>query len=127
MQTTTAQEVKRVPSSEELLHPGEFVFIPKREPVTSYHSVALAPPTGFFRRLLWDWFGKKYELKTTSTELWPARDTVILNCPICNGPLATTDKHTIANVNPLTIETPITCPYCRTFTFKVAENKIVLA
>jgi hypothetical protein len=127
MPTTTAQEVRRVPSSEELLHPGEFVFIQKREPITNYQSVPLTPPTGFFRRILWNLFGKRYELKATVTELWPAIDTILLNCPVCNGPFATTDRHTICNVNPLTIETPITCPYCRTFTFKVAEGKIVLA
>lgn len=127
MPTTTAQEVKRVPKSEDLLHPGDFVFIPKREPVRTYQSIPLTPPAGFLKRLLWNLFGQKYEIRMHEHPLWPDIDTVIVNCPICNGPVGTTKHHAIANIEPLTIETPITCPYCRTFTFKVAEGKIMLA
>jgi uncharacterized protein YbaR (Trm112 family) len=127
MSPTTALEVKRVPHSEDLLHPGEFVFIPKREPVRTFERTPIAPPTGTFRRLWWDLFGKKYELKQIVELLWPEIDTVILNCPECNSPLATTRNHTIVSLEPLTIETPLTCPYCRTNTFKVAEGKIMTA
>jgi hypothetical protein len=127
MSTSTAQEVKRVPTSEDLLHPGEFVFIPKREPIRTFESTPIAPPTGAFRRLWWDLFGKKYEIKQIVELLWPEIDTVIMNCPECNSPLATTRSHTIVSLEPLTIETPLTCPYCRTNTFKVAEGKIMTA
>jgi hypothetical protein len=127
MPIPTALEVKRVPHSEELLHPGEFVFIPKREPIRTFQSTPIAPPSGLFRRLWWDLFGKKHEIKQIVELLWPEIDTVIMNCPKCNGPLATTRNHVIVRVEPLTIETPLTCPYCRTNTFKVAEGKIMPA
>lgn len=124
----TALEVKRVPHSEDLLHPGEFVFIPKREPIRTFHSEPLEPPTrGVFRYLWWKWFGKKYEIKQIVELLWPEIDTVIINCPECNQALATTGQHKIVSLEPLTIETPLTCPYSKTHTFKVAEGKIIAA
>jgi hypothetical protein len=48
MSSAAALEVKRVPRSEDLLHPGEFVFIPKREPIRTYFSVPTDPPNGWF-------------------------------------------------------------------------------
>jgi hypothetical protein len=42
----TPLEVKCVPLSEDLLHPGEFVFIPTREPIRKFHSEPLQTPTG---------------------------------------------------------------------------------
>jgi hypothetical protein len=48
MQATTAQEVKRVPTSAELLHPGDFVFIPKREPIRSFESVSVSRRLALF-------------------------------------------------------------------------------
>ena len=107
--------------------PWRVVFIPKREPIRTYHSVPLDPPAGAFRRLWWNLFGKKYEIQQTVTPVYPDIDTVILNCPICNGAIGTTKNHAIAALEPLTINTPITCPYCRTYTFKVVEGKIMLA
>ncbi|HEY2471056.1 MAG TPA: hypothetical protein VGI45_24890 [Terracidiphilus sp.] len=127
MPTTTAQEVKRVLHSEELLHPGDFVFIPKREATKRFESVPVQPPKGRIARWIWKHFGKKFELKPIFEEVWPAHDAIVINCPICNGPVATTNYHPIATLDPLTIEKPITCPYCRTFTFKVVEGKIMLA
>jgi hypothetical protein len=127
MSPTTAQEVKRVPHSEELLHPGEFCFIPKREPIVNVYRQPVQPPTGLLRRLWWLMFGAKFEVSRTVMPLWPDIDTVILNCPICNGPFGTTKNHAIKELDPLTIESPLTCPYCRTFTFKVVEGKIMLA
>jgi len=124
--TTTAQEVKRVPTSENLLHPGDFVFIPKREPIKTFESVPVPPPKGILSRWLWQRFGKRFELKPVYETVWPGIDTVVMLCPICNGPVATTKHHPIINVDPLTIEASITCPYCRTFTFKVVEGKIML-
>jgi hypothetical protein len=62
----------------------------------------------------------------TVVPLWPDIDTVILNCPICNGPIGTTKHHAIAELDPLTIESPTACLYCRTFTFKVVEGKIMI-
>ena len=76
MISTTAQEVKRVPRSEDLLHPGDFVFIPKRESVETYCSVPIPPPAGFFAHLKW-FFGPKTELKFEETPVWPDADTVI--------------------------------------------------
>ena len=119
--------VRRVSASDELAKPGDFVFIQKRQPIITLERTPLLPPTGFFKRLWWGWFGKQYELKQIVELLWPERDTVILNCPQCAQPLASTDKHKIISKEPLTIETPLTCPYCRTFTFKVMEGKIITA
>jgi hypothetical protein len=116
-----------VSHSEDLLHPGEYVFIPKREPIRTFHSEPLAPPAGAFRRLWWNWFGKKYEIKAIVELLWPEIDTIIINCPDCNQALATTQRHKIVSLEPLTIETPLTCPYTKTHTFKVAEGKILTA
>ena len=124
----TALEVKRVPLSEDLLHPGDYVFIGKREPRRRFESKPLDPPTrGVFRYLWWKWFGKKYEMKQIVEIVWPEIDTVIINCPDCNQPLATTGVHTIISLEPLTIETPLTCPYTKTHSFKVAEGKIMTA
>jgi hypothetical protein len=44
---------------------------------------------------------------------WPEYDAVILNCPHCNMPLATTKTHKIVSLEPLTIETPIGREYSR--------------
>jgi hypothetical protein len=100
MPTTTAQEVKRVPHSEELLHPGDFVFIPKRQPAVTFHSVPLEPSKGWGRRMRWNLFGTKYEIQKTVTPVWPDADTVILNCPICNRPFGTTAQHKITSTDP---------------------------
>jgi hypothetical protein len=131
-----ALEVKRVPLSEDLLHPGDYVFIGKREPRRTFHSVPLGPPSDTyggtligdaFRYLKWKWFGKKYEMKQIVEIVWPEIDTVIINCPDCNQPLATTGVHKIVSLEPLTIETALTCPYTKTHSFKVTEGKIIVA
>jgi hypothetical protein len=49
----------------------------------------------------------------------------ILNCPDCNQPFATKKNHKIISIEPLTVETPVTCPYSKDFTFKVSEEKIM--
>jgi hypothetical protein len=127
MPTPTALEVKRVPLSEDLLHPGDYVFIGKRDPHRTFQSIPLEPPKGWGRRLLWNLFGKKYELKQIVEFVWPEIDTVIINCPECNQPLATTRAHKIISLEPLTIETPLTCPYSKTHSFKVEQGQIVTA
>jgi hypothetical protein len=93
---TTALEVKRVPLSEELLHSGEYVLIQKREPQRSFVSVPFPPPSGCFRFLRWKFIGPKFELKTIEQPVWPDADTIVVNCPLCKGPVATTKHHTIA-------------------------------
>jgi Zn finger protein HypA/HybF involved in hydrogenase expression len=75
----------------------------------------------------WSWFGQKYELKQIVELLWPEQDTLILNCPACDSPCATTKNHTIISVEPLTHQIPLTCPYCKTKTFKVEEGKLMPA
>jgi hypothetical protein len=136
MDSTTALAVKRVPHSEDLLHPGDYVFIPKRDPIRTFHSIPLEPPADkrggtvigdAFRYWKWKLFGPKYEIKQVVEFLWPEIDTVILNCPVCNSPCATTRNHKILSIEPLTLEIPLTCPYCKTNTFKVADGKIMLA
>ena len=125
MESTLAIKVRRVPRSDELLQPGDYVFIGKREPKRTVEQIPIEAPTNRFRRLWWIWFGKKYALREVLELLWPEIDTVIVNCPACNSPCATTGRHTIASLEPLTIETPITCPYCRINTFEIVEGKII--
>ncbi len=125
--TTTALEVKRVPHSEDLLHPGDYVFVNKREPRRNVEMIPIQAPTNRFRRLWWNAFGKKYALREVLELLWPEIDTIIVNCPVCNSPCATTRNHKILSIEPLTLEIPLTCPYCKTNTFKIEEGKIMLA
>lgn len=73
----------------------------------------LDPPRGFFRRLHWHVFGKKYELKQYVELLWAEHDAIILNCPDCNGPCGATKNHKIISIEPLTLEIPLACPYAR--------------
>lgn len=122
-----ALPVRRVQHSEDVLRPGDYVFIEKREPRRNVEQIPVDPPTSFFRRLWWEWFGKKYALREVLEILWPEQDTVILNCPICNSPCATTKHHKIVSVEPLTLEIPLTCPYCKTNTFKIEEGIIIAA
>ncbi len=122
-----ALEVHRVSTSADLLHPGEYVFIPKRQPIRTVEQIAIDPPTNRFRRLWWNAFGKKFALREVLELLWPEIDTVIVNCPVCNGPCATTRNHKIISIEPLTLEIPLTCPYCKTQTFKVEEGKMITA
>jgi hypothetical protein len=76
-----------------------------RAPIITVERHPLLPPSGFLRRILWNAFSKKYELKRIVELVWPKRDTVILNCPHCNQLVATTTKHTIVSIEPLT--TPV--------------------
>jgi hypothetical protein len=122
-----ALEVRRVQHSEDLAKPGEYVFIAKRDPKVTVESNPLMPPSGFWRSLWWSAFGKKVELKQIVEVQWPAYDAIIIDCPQCNQPCATTAKHAIVSVEPLTIETAVTCPYCRTITFKVTDGKLITA
>jgi len=119
-----ALEVRRVQSSADLLVPGDYVFIPKREPKKIVIKTPHVPPEGFFRRLFWDWFGKKYALREVLEALWPAFDTIILICPECKNAFATTERHKIFSVEPLTLSMPLTCPYCKTMSFDIKEGKI---
>src|ERR1700722_2667475 len=90
-----AVQAIRVKSSEDLLHKGEYVLIPARKPEIRIEKTPIAPPNGFFKRLWWNYLGKKYETKEIVTEVWPTIDTVVIQCPNCNGPLATTKQHAI--------------------------------
>jgi hypothetical protein len=101
MSPTTALEVKRVPHSEELLHPGEFCTIPKREPIVLMNMEPVQPPQGLFSRLIWRFFGEEYVTTKTVIPQRPDVDTVIVNCPLCNGPVGTTKNHLRKAITPL--------------------------
>jgi hypothetical protein len=58
-----ALQVRRVATSADLSSPGGFTFVPKREPVRKIERVPLERPKGFRRKLLWQFFAKKHELK----------------------------------------------------------------
>jgi hypothetical protein len=123
MQALEAPAV-RVSSSEELLRPGEYVFIEKRPPLITVEKVPLYPPTGFFKLLWWSLFGKKFDTKQTVEVVWPAVDTIILNCPDCATPFATSERHKIISVEPLTIDILVTCPYTKDRSFEISKGKI---
>jgi uncharacterized protein YbaR (Trm112 family) len=127
MDALTAIQVRRVSNSEDLMVAGDYVFIPSRPPKVVTETIPLDPPRGWFKRLWWNLFGTKSIVKESKEEVWPAYDTVIMVCPTCNQPLATSAKHAITSVEPLTIESPVTCPYCRTVTFKVKEGTLMPA
>ena len=111
MEALKAVELRRVQSSADSSSPGDFTFVPKREPVRKFERIPLEAPKGFFRKLLWQAFGKKCELKQIVELLWPEYEAVILNCPHCNMPLVTTPQHRIVSLDPLTVETPSACVY----------------
>jgi hypothetical protein len=127
MDSLTALEVRRVKHSEDLMRPGDFTFLEKRGPRRTFEQYPIDPPTGRLRRLWWEWFGKKYALREVLELLWPEYDVIILNCPRCNQPCGSTRNHKIVSLDPLTIETPITCPYCTDITFEIKEGKLMTA
>jgi hypothetical protein len=73
----------------------------------------VTPPRGFFAKIAFKLWGKKTELHQAIELQWPEYDAIILNCPHCYMPLATTMKHRITSLDPLTIESPIGCEYSR--------------
>jgi DNA-directed RNA polymerase subunit RPC12/RpoP len=120
-----ALEVRRVPSSADLEKPGDFAFIKKREPILITTERPLPAPHGLWKRFFFHLWGKKVERTVTAEPLWPPRDTVIIICPSCSQPFATTDKHTIVSLEPLSIKPDLACPYCRTQSFFIEEGKII--
>jgi hypothetical protein len=129
MDAAQALEVRRVPHSEDLASKGEYVFVPRREPIRSFVTIPkedLSEPKGFWRSLvalLLD--NSRRDVKEVIETVWPEKDTVIIMCPACSSPCGTTVQK-IVSVEPLTLDIPITCPYCRTCTFEVKEGKITI-
>lgn len=139
MQALKAIEVRRVGSSADLVQPGDYTYIAKREPRRRIEEVEITAPKNFFKRLLWNFRGPKVEHKQIVEILWPDYNAVILNCPNCNGPIATTSAHKILNIEPLTISIPLACAYEKTQgvsaesrgkesapSFRITEGKIQL-
>ena len=90
MQAITALEVKRVPHSEDLLHPGEYVFIGKRLPKVTLEKLSAEEPHdkpdgtligNAFRYLKWKLFSKQNGYKEIIEPVWPDYDAVVLMCP----------------------------------------------
>lgn len=127
MDAVQAIPVRRVEHSEDLAAPGDYVFIAKREPKVIIEKRPLLPPEGFLKRLWWNLFAEKYELKQTIENVWPDHDTVIVNCPVCKSPSATTDRQTIMSLDPLTLDGTLTCPYCQTVSFGITDGKLTTA
>jgi uncharacterized protein YbaR (Trm112 family) len=120
-----ALKVRRVSLSEDLSRPGDYVFIGKRAPIRKFEPIPSDPPKGFFRRIGWHLLGKKQLYKEIIEIVWPDYDTIILNCPECNGALAMPSKNKIISVEPLTLERTLVCPYCKTKTFDIEGGKII--
>jgi hypothetical protein len=127
-------EVRRVNASEDLLHPGDYVFVAKRAPKITVERIPSEPPKGTFKRFLWHWFGRKFETKQIVEAMWPEYDAIIMNCPHCNQAIATTKDHKIESIEPLTIDKPLACAYSRdsvhglpTVSFEIKDGKIIPA
>jgi hypothetical protein len=54
------------------------------------------------KRFVRQFFGTKQEVNQFIELQRPEYDAIILNCPHCNMPLATTPKHTIVSLDPPT-------------------------
>lgn len=124
MEELRATEIRIVGGSDELKGPGDACFIAKREPIRNIVRTPLDPPSGFWRRMFWYLWGEKYEMRQIVELLWPEQDTLIVCCPRCGDPCATNKNHKIVSLDPVTIELPITCPYCRNLTFTITGGKI---
>jgi hypothetical protein len=127
MELNTPLAAKRVPISADLLNPGDYVFVAARKPLITEEERLIEPPKGRVRRFFWILFGTKSYTTQTRLPMWPEIDTVIVNCPVCNGACATTRNHKILSIEPLTLEIPLTCPYCKTNTFTIEEGNITWA
>ncbi len=114
MEAATTLPVRRVPFSANIQKPGDYCFISKREPIRKFESEPVAPPTGFWRMIAWLLRGRpSHSLKEAIEIVWPDYDAVILLCPHCSQPIATTKDHRIVSLEPLTIEKPLACVYSR--------------
>jgi hypothetical protein len=82
--------VRRVKYSQDLLHKGDYFFVAKRHPNITVERVPVMQPQGILERIWWNWFGKKEELKQIVEIVWPEHDAIIVNCPQCNQPSAST-------------------------------------
>jgi hypothetical protein len=134
MDATQTLAVRRVSSSADLLKPGDYCFIPKREPIRTFETVTAERPKGFWRGLLWYISGAKTTAKITELPQWPDYDAIVMACPHCCQPIGTTKEHTIVSVEPLTLDKPIGCAYSRqgfntppTITFQIKDGNIMPA
>jgi hypothetical protein len=138
MEVPKSVNLRRVASSADLTYPGDFVFIAKRDPVRTIMMLPKNPPNGFFKRIIWKFAGKKYDTKEILDPRWPEQDTIVLLCPHCSQPLATTKEHKIVFLDPLTLDKPLACPYSRSsitgqtnddsaVSFAIQEGKIMTA
>jgi hypothetical protein len=96
MEAATTLPVRRVPFSYDIEKPGDYCFIPKREPIRKFEPEQVASPTGFWRWVVWFLKGRpSFALKEIVEIVWPDYDAIILNCPHCSQPIATTKDHRI--------------------------------
>jgi hypothetical protein len=134
MEALQTLEVRRVQSSEDLIRAGDYCYIRRREPIRKFETEPTLPPDGFWRSLLWFFFGKKRITKEFIEVVWPEYDAIILMCPHCSQPIGTTKDHRIVSLEPLTIEKPLACAYSRptesappTIAFQIQDGKIMPA
>jgi hypothetical protein len=131
-----ALDLRRVTSSADLASPGDFVFIPNCEPSRKVVTRPIDPPYGFFKKLIWTVVGKKFDLREELEPRWPEYDAIVLLCPHCSMPLATTKSHHIVSLDPVTLDIPLACEYSRsrgvtgdendsTASFEINEGKII--
>jgi hypothetical protein len=139
MEIPKSLDLRRVSSSADLASPGDFVYLAKREPLRTVVMVPIDPPRGFFKGTIWNLIGRKFDVREELEPRWPEHDTIILLCPHCSQPIATTKEHNIVSLDPLTLDKPLACPYSRSsisgpqasdtnaVSFAINEGKITTA
>src|ERR1700685_3518810 len=126
-------EVRRVPSSADLMQAGDYCLIEKREPIKR-HVPLPDQPRGFWPKLM-AWLRNKKRAYLVVTEpVWPDYDAILVMCPHCSQPITTTKEQKIVNLEPLTIDFPLACAYSRrsptappTIAFEIKDGKIMPA
>jgi hypothetical protein len=101
---TTALEVKRVQHSEDLLHPGEYVFVPKREPIVTIEKLPTQPPQGKFKLPCWTSFRKKEESKQIVETAVARTGCNHPELPYLQGRMRHGENHKIISVEPHAFE-----------------------
>ena len=62
------------------------------------------------KTISWAFVRKKYEIIETKNESWSEVNSIIIVCPECKVPFASSKLHSIFSEEPLTINRSLTCP-----------------
>ena len=123
---TTAQEVKRVSTPDEPLHRGDVVFLQKREPIKTFESVPCRSAERHRCALALATVREQVRTEAGVRAGMAGHRHLRHALPHLQRPNGSHEASPITSLDPLTIDAPITCPFCSTFTLKVVEGRILL-